>query len=190
MFKKDFLLFDIEATGTDVTRHEIIQLGAVLLDSKTLKEKASFISYIKPTKWKQRSREAMAVNGILWEELKDAPDLKTVMKYFVSCFPKSVTMAHYGGMIDVPFMVEAMRQAGIKYPYDYHVFDLWPVFYVYMAGKKLLTDPKKAPGFSLESIAKHFKVHIPTDRHDALADCRLEADVLRKLMQKTKFQLR
>src|SRR4051812_14401979 len=38
MFNKDILLLDIESTGTDVTKHEIIQLAAILLDKKTLKE--------------------------------------------------------------------------------------------------------------------------------------------------------
>lgn len=183
MFKRDFLLIDIEATGTDITRHEMIQLAAVLLDKKTLEEKASFNSYIKPKKWALRSREAMAVNQIPWDELKDAPDMRSVLKYFVSCFPKEVTMAHYGGMIDIPFLAAAFRDSKMKYPYDYHVFDFWPVFYTYMAGQKKLTDPTKIPGFSLDSIAKHFKVKVDGKRHDALTDCRVEAEVLRHVMK-------
>ncbi len=186
MFKKDILLVDIEATGTDVLKHEIIQLAAVLLDKKTLQEKASFTSYIKPKKWSQRSKEAMAVNGISWDELKDAPDMKTVLKYFVSCFPNNVTLAHYGGMIDIPFLSAAFRDAKIKYPYDYHVFDFWPIFYVYMAKQKRLKEKSKAPGFSLEGITKHFKVKVEGQRHDALTDCRIEAEVFRRLMRKQK----
>jgi DNA helicase-2/ATP-dependent DNA helicase PcrA len=187
MFKRDFLLFDIEATGIDVTRHEMIQLAAVLLDKKTLKEKASFSSYIRPKKWSQRSREAMAVNKIDWETLAKAPDMKAVLKNFARQFSKNVTMAHYGGMIDIPFLAAAFRSEKMKYPYDYHVFDLWPVFYVYMAGRKKLTDPSRVPGFSLESIARHFKVKIEGQRHDALTDCRVEAEVFRELMKKTKL---
>jgi DNA helicase-2/ATP-dependent DNA helicase PcrA len=186
MFKRDFLLFDIEATGIDVTRHEMIQLAAVLLDKKTLKEKASFTSYIRPKKWKQRSREAMAVNKISWATLADAPNMKSVLKSFTGMFPKNVTMAHYGGMIDVPFLANAFREQKMKYPYDYHVFDLWPVFYVYMAKHKKLTDPSRAPGFSLESISRLFKVKVEGSRHDALTDCRIEAEVLRHVLKASK----
>ena len=42
MFNKDLLVLDIESTGTDVTKHEIIQLAGILLDKKTLKEKKVF----------------------------------------------------------------------------------------------------------------------------------------------------
>ena len=82
MFNHDILLLDIEATGLDVTRHEIIQLAAILLDKKTLKEKKNFSSYAKPKKWENREPEAMAVNGISWDSLKNAPSLTTVLKKF------------------------------------------------------------------------------------------------------------
>ena len=38
-FERDILLIDTEFTGFDIDKHEIIQLAAVLLDKKTLKEK-------------------------------------------------------------------------------------------------------------------------------------------------------
>lgn len=184
MFKKDLLLFDIEATGTDITRHEMIQLAAVLLDKKTLKEKGSFSSFIKPRKWAKRSSEAMAVNGITKEMLADAPEMRAVLKNFTRQFGREVTLAHYGGMIDVPFLAMGFRESKMKYPYDYHVFDLWPVFYVYMAGRKKLTERTKTPGFSLEGISRHFKITVEGKRHDALTDCRIEAEVLRAVVKK------
>ena len=38
-FYKDILLIDLETTGLDAGRHEIVQIAAVLLDKKTLKER-------------------------------------------------------------------------------------------------------------------------------------------------------
>ena len=63
-FKKDLLLIDIEATGLDPKRHEIIQLAGILLDKKTLKEKKSFNAYIRPRKWSVRDKASMKVNKI------------------------------------------------------------------------------------------------------------------------------
>ena len=74
MFNKDLLVLDIEATGVDFSKHELIQIAAILLDKKTLKEKKRFESFIRPRKWKNRSAEAMAVNQITWDMVKDAPD--------------------------------------------------------------------------------------------------------------------
>jgi inhibitor of KinA sporulation pathway (predicted exonuclease) len=57
MFNKDILIVDIEASGLDAERYELIQLAAIQLDKKTLKPKQEFASYIRPKKWKTLSRE-------------------------------------------------------------------------------------------------------------------------------------
>ncbi len=76
MFNKDILILDIEATGVDFNKHELIEIGALLLDKKTLREKKSFESFIKPKRWADREPEAMAVNKISWDELKKALEFK------------------------------------------------------------------------------------------------------------------
>lgn len=184
MFNKDLLVLDIESTGIDVTKHEIIQIAGVLIDKKTLKEKKSFSSYVKPKKWKQRSPEAMAVNHITWDQLKDAPDIKTVLKKFVNVFGKDVIPTTYGGNLDIIFLPAAFRNSKMKYPFDYHTFNMWPLFYTYMGSHNQLKNRKRFVGFSLEDIGDYLKVPRSPDRHDALADCYYEADVLRALVKK------
>src|SRR5262245_37230598 len=123
MFKKDLLLIDLESTGLDVNKHEIIQLAGLLLDKKTLQEKARFDSYISPKNWTGRSKPAMAVNKIAWQDVKAAPDLKSVMSQFDKIFPHDVTVAYYGGLLDMPFLNAAYKQIGKPYPFDYHPLD-------------------------------------------------------------------
>jgi DNA polymerase III epsilon subunit-like protein len=183
MYNRDLLLIDLESTGLDVATHEIIQIGALLLDRKTLKEKARFDTYVKPTRWAKRSKEAMAVNKITWEHLKNAPSLKEALLKFTKAFPQNVIIANYGGDLDTVFLKAAFRQHRLKYPYDYHVFNMWSMCYTYMAAKNKLNNKTKYPGFSLDDIAKTFKVKVPTSRHDALTDCLVEADVLRHLVK-------
>jgi DNA polymerase III epsilon subunit-like protein len=182
MFNHDILILDIEATGTDVTRHEMIQLAAVLLDKKTLKEKAFFNSYIKPEHWKNRMPEAMKVNGISWEQVKDAPSMRSVLQKFTKQFGTHVLPTTYGGNLDIVFLPAAYRQAKLKFPFDYHTFNFWALCYTYMAKRKKLTNKKRFAGFRLEEVAKDLKVPVPESRHDALVDCRFEAAVLRKLV--------
>ena len=186
MFKQDLLLIDIESTGVDITKHEMIQLAAILLDKKTLKAKKTFNEFIKPTKWRNRDPEAMAVCNITWDQVKDAPDLKTVLRKFDNTFGNEPVITTYGGNLDIIFFPAHYRKVGKKYPFDYHTFNIWPLCYVYMAKKKKLTNKKRATGFSLEDVAKHFKIPVPTNRHDALADCELEAEVLRHLVKHMK----
>lgn len=183
MFNKDLLLIDIESTGTNVAKHEIIQIAAILLDKKTLKEKGVFSTFIKPRKWKQQDPEAMAVNGITLAQVKNAPPLRQALQQLVKTFGTSVIVTVYAGNLDVVFFTAAFREQNMRYPYDYHTFDIWSLCYNYMARRHKLTDRKKFAGFSMESVAKHFRIPLPARRHQALIDCQIEAEVLRALMK-------
>lgn len=182
-FSKDLLIIDIEASGLDVAKHEMIQLAAVLLDKKTLKEKASFNAYIKPRRWKNRQPEAMAVNGIRYEQLAHAPSHVEVLSAFSKKFkPQTVILANYGGILDITFLRTAYAQAKLPYAFDYHIFNIWPLCYTYMAKYGKFLNKKKFPQFGLEDFIKLFK--LPTQTHDALDDCRVEAEILRRILKK------
>ncbi len=186
-FKKDILLIDLETTGLDSTKHEIIQLGAVLLDKKTLKEKKVFNTYVKPSKWKNRDPESMEINKISFDQVKDAPGLKEVLKEFHELFPPStVVLSYYGGPLDMDFLRFAYKRMGKKWQFDYHFFNLWGLFYAYLAGKNKLKNTKRFTGFTLDDFVKIFKIKKSENRHDALADCRIEAEILRKVMEHLK----
>lgn len=184
-FKRDILLIDTEFTGFDLDKHELLQLAGVLLDKKTLKEKKHFNSFIRPSpsRWKHRERAAMEVNRITHNQIKDSPTLKEVIKKFDRTFGHDVIMAAYVGYNDKRFLMESYKRAGLKWQFDYHYFDIWAFFFGYLASKNLLTSKKDFAGFGMESLMKHFKLEIPTTLHDALTDCRCEAEVLRKIMK-------
>ena len=185
-FKRDLLLIDLETTGLDAQKHEIIQIAAILLDKKTLKEKEIFSSFISPLRWKNRDLESMKVNGIKLDQLKGAPSLKTVLSQFNKIFkPQEVVLSHYGGPLDMDFMREAYKKAGLKWQFDYHYFNLWAVFYAFLASRNKLKNSKKFTGFSLDDFMKEFKIK-SNSRHDALEDGRIEAEVLRRIMQNLK----
>ncbi len=193
MFKKDILLIDVELTGLDPKRHELIQLAAVLLDRKTLRIKQEFASFIKPKKWQTRDPEAMAVNKISKQDLDSAPSLLKVITEFDQLFPKDVTLAHYGGIADTDFLRHAFSALGKKYapryfPYDYHVLDLWPICYAYMALHRKLNNRKRFAGFSMENLIERFRLK-GEDRHDALADCKVEAEIFRSIMLELKKKI-
>src|SRR3989344_6972807 len=113
-FKKDLLLVDLEATGLDANRHEIIQIAAVLLDRKTLKEKEAFSSFVKPMAWQRRDRESMAVNKISFDQVKNAPEKRAVLQQFNKLFnPKEVILSYYGGPLDMDFLRAAYKRAKV-----------------------------------------------------------------------------
>ena len=189
-FKKDILLIDTEFSGFDVPKkHDLLQIAAVLLDKKTLKEKKYFNSYIKPVKWKSRDLESMDVNKITWEMVKDGPSLNQVVKKFNRAFSHNIIQAFYVGYNDKRILLEAYKRAGIKWPFDYHYFDLWGLFYAYLAAQNRLTSKKDFAGFGLESLIKMLKIKIDKNQmHNALVDCRLEAEILRRVMKNLRIK--
>ncbi len=183
-FHKDILLVDLESTGLDASRHEIIQIAAVLLDKKTLKEKKHFSCYVKPQKWKQRDPEAMAVNNISYEQLRLAPTLVEAIAGFETIFdPKKVILSHYGGPLDTDMLRVAYKKIGKAFPFDHHYFNLWGLFFAYVAAREKLFQKNKFTGFSLDDFIGYFHFAIPKDRHDALTDCRVEAEIFRNIMK-------
>jgi len=182
-FKRDILLIDTEFSGFDVPKkHDLLQVAAVLLDKKTLKEKKSFNTYIKPSKWKTRDKASMAVNKITWDMVKKAPSLKQAVTKFNRAMPHNIIQAFYVGYNDKRILMDAYSQAGVKWPFDYHYFDLWALFYGYLAKHHKLNSKKDYAGFGLEYLIKILKIKIDKNQmHDALVDCRLEAEVLRKI---------
>jgi DNA polymerase-3 subunit epsilon len=184
-FNKDLLLIDIEATGLDAGRHEIIQLAGILLDKKTLKEKEAFSSFVKPTRWKNRDPESMAVNKIVFDQVKDAPNLKSTLEKFNKTFGRNVILSYYVGIMDITFLQAAYKRAKMKWPFDYHTFNIWSLFYPYLAAKNQLKNKKDFSGFNLGDLVKKFKIKVNKEQlHDALVDCRVEAEVLRKILKK------
>lgn len=182
-FNKDLLVIDLEMTGLDVNKHEIIQIAGILLDKKTLKEKKSFSTFVKPHNWEQRSKVAMKINGITQHQLNSAPSLKSALQKLIKTFGQQIILATYGDNLDVVFLLEAFKKAELKYPYDYHTFNMWVLFYTYLSATRNLKNTKRFAGFKLEDLAKLVKVPIPNNRHDALVDCRFEASILRKVLE-------
>ncbi|MCL5774968.1 MAG: 3'-5' exonuclease [Patescibacteria group bacterium] len=181
-FKKDLLIVDTELTGLDAEKHEIIQLAGILLDRKTLKEKASFASYVRPVKWSNRDPEAMKVNKLEFVRLKNAPVLKKVIRDFAKKFhPEKVLLTAYVGWVDKRFLLKAFEKTGTKWAYDYHYMDIWSLAYVSLAKKGQLKNAKEFAGFNMENLLKKYNISLPGSHHDALFDCRAEAEILRQV---------
>lgn len=180
-FKKDLLIIDTEFSGFDLKKHDILQIAGILLDKKTLKEKKSFNSFIRPIHWKTRDPAAMAVNKITWEQVKDAPLLADAIKAFNQTFDTDVMLTSYVGFTDKKYLMDAYQKAGVQWLFDYHYFDIWSVCYAHLGGNNELASRKDFAGFGIESMMERYKLEAPP-LHDALVDCRVEAEILRRVV--------
>ncbi len=165
-FPKDILVVDFEGLNGNPA-----QIGAVLLDKETLVEKDSFVSYIfaeGPTSSK--------VSGITQEMLVGAPTQAEVGKMVYDRFGTNLFFAYFVGDWDIRAFKILLKEAGIEFSkYDYHTIDIWSIAYAHLL-KNGYTG-----GIRSEEIFQAFGAK-PRGLHNALEDCRITADVLRKIV--------
>jgi len=163
---KDILVIDFEGLADPV------QIGTVLLDKETLKEKNSFLSYI----WADMKGKTLSKSGISQETLKGAPTQAEIGKIIFEKFGTDVLIGSWVAHADSRNFDKIVRAAGIDPSrYDYHILDIWPAAYLH-----LLKQGYKG-GIDSESIFGEFGAK-PRGLHNALEDCRIAAEVLRKII--------
>lgn len=173
-FDKDILVIDFEGVRSPV------QVGAVLLDKETLEEKDHFVSYI----YADLPDKMVKKSGITQEMINDAPTPEEVGKMIYEKFGSDVFISSWVQSLDMSHFANLMNKANIDFKegpisfskYDYHVLDLWPVAYIY-ALKNGYTG-----GIGSDELFAYFGAD-PRSLHNALEDCRIAADVLRKIVK-------
>lgn len=172
-FPKDILIIDFEGS------EQPVQVGALLLDRMTLDEKDSFVSLIAA----DLSHDRPSKSGITQEMLVGAPSRGEIGKRLYDQFGSDVFLASFVQNKDVRFFQLLLREAGIDFlasgtdfaRYDFHILDIWPLAYIYLLKQGYTGSTKSEEIFQAFGSA-------PRGRHDALEDCRITADVLRKVI--------
>ncbi len=175
-FAKDILLIDFETTNILPEKAKPVQLAAVLLDKDDLTEKDSFSSFIKQD-LSDATSQALKVNGITPEKLLSAPSQNEVINQFIKKFGSNVLLASWVQYIDRGMLYKMLEDAKLDpNTYDYyHYLDLWPLSYQYLIKKKY------TGGFGSDEMFEAFEIPL-RKTHDALEDCRIEANILRKIL--------
>jgi DNA polymerase-3 subunit alpha (Gram-positive type) len=179
------IVYDTETLGLKIGEHEVVDLGAVMLQGEYPNQKivSTFQSYIKPDHPEKASPEAMKVNGLDLEELAKAPSKLEVYHSFKNWIneasqftPEIVETVCCNKCFDVPRVELDMENLGLPLPWNFRlrwdVKDMARVF---------------APGInnSLYGLCKHFRVKYDK-AHSALDDARMTAEVWMK-MEKLRY---
>jgi DNA polymerase III epsilon subunit-like protein len=189
-FPRDLLIIDTESTGLieNAPRgyHTVIQLGAVLIDKSTLCEKTSFLSYVRTSKkqWARSTKSALHTHGLTFEDVEDAPTWREVTKDFKYEFSyRDYDIAGQNvKQFDIPIL-EQMGNGHLDWLFSFkaqdrhRVIDVWDFF---ICAGTFLKHPYASKYASLRNIAKHYKIPA-SEKHDALEDCRITAEALRRV---------
>jgi DNA polymerase III epsilon subunit family exonuclease len=112
--------FDVETTGLDPAREEIVEIAGVKFTFErkggklVAKEISQFSSLVKPSKF--IPDEAIRIHNITNQLVEDAPEPAGVLKDFIRfCGLSSVLVAH-NASFDAAFIGKAIRRAGQVMP--------------------------------------------------------------------------
>ncbi len=175
------IAFDLETTGLDVSKEEIIEIGAILFSVKESRGRMvaekldEFQSFIKATK----SNGAFEINKISDEMLIDAPTCKEVLQKFkIFCDNANCLVAH-NCSFDAKFSSVAYGKHSVLAP-------TLPI----LDSQKIARNIMPLPNYRLGTIAKalearseiSFKVQ-ESDMHRAVYDCEMLMHVLVALLR-------
>ena len=178
---KDFrdrklIFIDLEMTGSDPDKHEIIEIGWLIVEGRTFKVLSEYEAKIKPEHIESADPEGIKVAGYSEEGWKGAKDLKDAVKKLANVAPNAYLT---GSVIhnDWQFLERAFEKFKVRPNFSLRTLSVDSIAYSKLYNQKKI----KAVGMR-SGIAKYFKIKYP-EEHGALVDAKLSYEVFKKLME-------
>ena len=173
---------DVETTGTNYDKHEIIELAVIIVKQVEREGKGPNIEIlgeyewkIKPERIEDAEEQALRVNGYNETDWMFASSLKNVMEEF-NKKAASCTFVSHNLVFDYSFVAKAYEKTGVENDMHYGKLDTISIAFA------RLYDAPQADKFSLKFLCELLKVE-NTKAHTALADTRALVEVYKKLMR-------
>lgn len=188
-----YLCVDLEMSGGIPGVHDIIQIGAVLLN-EDFEELSSFDTLIFPENEEDFDPGSSRVHGISRFELNDAPSLDETLEdledwladeagYSSRKAMRGLKICGQGINNDISFLKASYHTINLSWPFAYQFLDLQDMTFMY--AHMLKKNDKPAPDkLNLNSIGDFFGVERERNKHDALEDARLTAKCFAELMSR------
>ena len=172
---RDLCFFDLETTGLS-SYAEIIEIGALRVESDAFNVMEEFEIKIKPQRIEQADPEALKINGydpVVWNE--EGIELKEGLSRFIDFAEGSILVAQNLPM-DWTWLQRSLEDVGLDATYVYAGLDT-----ISLAWGKFQREGVKSK-LSLTSLANYFGME-RENAHRALGDAKLTYQVFLKLIE-------
>jgi DNA polymerase III epsilon subunit family exonuclease len=174
MRKHNFAFIDIEATGLNLGRHEVIEIGCVLT-TPNLEIIEEFEFKIKPERIEDADPVSLKVSHYKEDAWQNAISLEEAMK-ILSEKTRDCIMVGHNVAFDSAFLEFSFGKLGMVNTMHYHRLDT-----ISIAWAKLHRDPD-VEHFSLRELCVRFGIK-NEHAHTALSDARATYELYKKLME-------
>ena len=159
------MVFDVETTGFEANKDEIIEIGACKIVNGRIDE--TFSTFVKPSK--HIPREITELTGIDDEMVKDAPTINYVIPDFYK-FCYGATLVAHKAQFDMSFIYFIANK--LSYNFDNEVLDTLAMARTKLPGLK---------NYKLGTIVERLNILLD-NAHRAIHDATATAKVFIKLM--------
>ena len=174
MKKYNLAFIDLETTGLDPEKHEIIEIGALVVKQPELKIIDELDVKVKPLHIETADPAALRINGYRESEWLFAADLSQALKLLAEKTQNAVMVAQ-NVTFDWSFLNKAFRATGIVNKMHYHKLDL-----ISMAYAKLYKD-ERLERYNLRELAGFFNIE-NKKAHSAMSDIKTAFEIYKKLI--------
>ena len=182
---KKALWFDVETTGLNPKRNDIIQLACMVEIEGNIVE--TWESKIKPCDTTTIDHRALEVNKLRVEDVLKYPEPKSVLKEFQKVLSKYVDKfnrgdkfapAGYNVQFDINFLSSFFEKCGDNYYGSYFNYkSIDPLRIVHIMDYERQID---LPNYKLATVCRHYNIPIE-GAHEALADIRATRELFKML---------
>jgi CRISPR-associated protein Cas2 len=166
-FPDTYVVVDIETSGLHPEEHEIIELGAILVEEHCIKEKLSLLVQPKEAITPQIEKLTGITNAMLQ---KEGIDVSLAMQQFIT-FLGGLPVVSHNIDFDYGFLRKACAVCNLQLPSNRSIDTLT------LSRRKI----KQIDNYKLSTLAKHFGI-ATTQIHRSLADCEITCQLYEKLI--------
>lgn len=168
-----FVVFDCETTGIKPENDRILSIGAVVIENQMIHVNQTFDYFIRQDLFK---KETVAIHGLRKEEDFQVTEEQAVLDFLE--FINNATLVGHHVNFDIEMINQALKRldAGKLKNQSMDTNTLYKKY-------KYLQDDQNS---SLDELAKIFKIKT-SDRHTAVGDAFITAQIFLKLFKKLKL---
>ncbi len=180
-YTTDIVVIDVEAScktfgANEISESNIIELGAVRLDKRTLEIKGEFSELVRPRDYPVLP-EISAITGITPEMLEPHDTFDAVGRRFIEWYGNrnKAMLAAFGAYYDLPLLRKECTAFGIDFGAAFvgSAFDIRAVAITWLA-----SNSQNTTGVAIEKTLDKMGVNLDLQRHRAVDDAKGAAAIL------------
>jgi DNA polymerase III subunit epsilon len=170
---RPLLFIDLELSGLDPDRHEILEVAALRVNQPDLTIVNSYYTKVIPLHISTSDPKSLKISGYAKKAWSDAISLRQALQDLTAFAPDCI-LAGWSVATELDFLVHALQAENLPYFFDNNVIEVWTLAF---AKYYQQTSPDR---LSLSNVCKDLGIYL--DLHKPDSDIRATYEIFKKLI--------